>query len=80
MMDKGTDKIKGLVSVHGIPPLLREKQIIPGIVPVSRAEWWAGVRAGRYPQPVKLSTRVTCWRAEDIRALVEGRFKVEAGA
>lgn len=57
--------------------LLRLKQIIgthesPGLVPVSASTWWKGVREGRFPQPVKLSKRVTCWRASDIRDLVEG--------
>lgn len=59
---------------YGISPLLREKHIVPDLVPVSRGEWWNGIKAGRYPQPIKLSAKVTCWRAEDIKALVEGRF------
>jgi predicted DNA-binding transcriptional regulator AlpA len=52
--------------------LLRVKQVLR-FVPVSRSNWWAGVKEGKYPQPVKLSERVTCWRAADIRALVEGK-------
>lgn len=51
--------------------LLRFKKVLR-FVPVSRSNWWAGVKEGKYPQPVKLSERVTCWRAADIRALVEG--------
>ncbi|MCX5875753.1 MAG: AlpA family phage regulatory protein [Deltaproteobacteria bacterium] len=46
-----------------------KKQGKPGFIPVSKSSWWAGVKSGRYPQPVKLSERCTCWRAEDIRAL-----------
>lgn len=45
---------------------------IPAIFPVSPSTWWAGVKAGRYPQPVKLGVRITAWRAEDIRALIQG--------
>ncbi|MCX7179439.1 MAG: AlpA family phage regulatory protein, partial [Proteobacteria bacterium] len=26
--------------------------------------------SGRYPKPVKLGQRTTCWRVEDIRALI----------
>jgi prophage regulatory protein len=52
--------------------LLRIKQVLL-FVPISRSAWWQGVKTGRYPQPLKLSERVTCWRASDIRALVEGR-------
>ena len=50
--------------------LLRVKQILQ-IVPVSRSNWWAGVKALRYPQPIKLSEKVTVWRASDIRVLIE---------
>lgn len=52
--------------------LLREKQILHpnGPVPVSRSTWWAGVRAGRFPQPVRLGPRTTAWRVGDIRALL----------
>ncbi|MRS03280.1 AlpA family phage regulatory protein [bacterium] len=50
--------------------LLRIKQVLR-FVPVSRSNWWAGVRAGRYPKPLKLSERVTVWRAADIQKLIE---------
>lgn len=43
---------------------------IPPIIPIKKTAWWAGVASGRYPKPVKLSPRVTCWRVEDIRALI----------
>lgn len=53
--------------------LLRLKQIIGpnGPIPVSKSTWWAGVKSGRYPKPVKLGERITAWRAEDIRKLIE---------
>lgn len=41
-----------------------------GPIPVSRSTWWAGVKSGRYPQPVKLGPRITAWRVEDIRRLI----------
>ena len=44
---------------------------IPAVIPVSRSTWWAGVKTGRYPRPVKLGPRITAWRVEDIRALIE---------
>jgi hypothetical protein len=43
---------------------------IPAIIPVKKTTWWAGVKSGRFPQPVKLGPRVTAWRVEDIRSLV----------
>lgn len=42
-----------------------------GPIPVSKSTWWAGVKDGRFPKPVKLGPRTTVWRAEDIRALYE---------
>lgn len=39
-------------------------------VPVSRSGWWAGVKSGRYPAPIKLSPRCVAWRASDIRKLI----------
>ena len=40
------------------------------VYPVGKSTWWAGVRSGRYPAPVKLLDRVTAWRVSDIRALL----------
>jgi prophage regulatory protein len=51
-------------------PLLRLPQVL-SLVPVGRSTWWAGVREGRFPQPVKLGPRTTCWRNSDIIALIE---------
>ena len=42
-----------------------------GPIPVSKSTWWAGVSSGRYPKPVKLGPRITAWRIEDIRKLIE---------
>lgn len=39
------------------------------LYPVSKSTWWAGVKEGRFPRPVQLATRISAWRAEDIRAL-----------
>ena len=41
------------------------------VFPVSKSHWWDGVKAGRYPAPVRLGQRMTAWRAEDIRKLIE---------
>lgn len=49
---------------------VRLKTIL-AIFPMSASSWWAGVKDGRYPQPVKLGPRTTAWRVEDIRALLE---------
>jgi prophage regulatory protein len=42
-----------------------------GPIPVSKSTWWAGVKDGRFPSPLKLGPRTTVWRVEDIRELIE---------
>ena len=42
-----------------------------GPIPVSKSTWWAGIKTGRFPKPVKLGPRITAWRVEDIRTLIE---------
>lgn len=41
------------------------------LIPIGKSTWWAGVKSGRYPKPVKLGPRTTAWRVEDIHALIE---------
>lgn len=50
--------------------LLRERQVLV-LLPISRSSWWAGVREGRFPKPVKLGAHTTCWRARDILELID---------
>ena len=40
------------------------------LLPIGKSTWWAGIRSGQYPAPVKLGPRVSAWRVEDIRALL----------
>ncbi|NCO03584.1 MAG: AlpA family phage regulatory protein [Alphaproteobacteria bacterium] len=40
------------------------------VFPVSKSTWWAGVKDGRYPKPVKLGPKMTAWRVEDIKELI----------
>lgn len=60
----------GYVRLSNILGNAKAKPPIPAIYPVSKSTWWAGVKAGRFPQPVKLGPRTTAWRVEDIRALI----------
>lgn len=58
--------------------LLRVKDIVRdkkngsvSYLPISKAAWWKGVAEGKYPQPIKLGPKTTCWRESDILALME---------
>lgn len=50
--------------------LLRLPEVL-AVFPVSPSTWWQGVRDGRFPASVRLGERCTCWRAGDVRALIE---------
>ena len=43
---------------------------VPALIPIGKSSWWAGVKAGKYPQSVKLGPRTTAWRVEDILTLI----------
>lgn len=60
----------GLVRLSQI--LGDKKKGIPAVIPVSKSTWWAGVRTGRYPKPIKLGERTTCWDVSEIRKLING--------
>jgi prophage regulatory protein len=49
--------------------LLRLKQVLQ-FIPVSRSTWLAGVKAGRFPKPLKLNIRTTAWKVADIHELI----------
>ena len=49
---------------------LRQSQVLR-FVPISKSTLWRRVRARTFPEPVKLSERVTVWRAEDIRRWIQ---------
>lgn len=40
-----------------------------GILPIAASTWWAGVKSGRYPKPVKLGPRITAWKLNDVLAV-----------
>jgi hypothetical protein len=59
-------------------PLLKLKEIlgdrkkgIPPIIPLSRSAWYAGIKNGYLPQPVKIGARSVAWRASDIAAIAQ---------
>jgi len=61
----------GFVRLPNIIGNTKSRSAHSPIIPVSKSTWWAGVKCGRYPQPIKLGPRITAWRVSDIRALIE---------
>lgn len=40
------------------------------LIPICASTWWAGIKSGRFPSPVKLGTRTAYWRKSDIHILL----------
>ena len=55
---------------HQPDSLLRVVPHITDRMGISRSGWWKGVKDGKYPPGIKLSPRVTVWKASDIDALI----------
>ena len=49
---------------------VRIQQILK-VIPIGKSSWWAGVKSGKYPQPVKLGPKTTAWSVSSIRELIE---------
>ena len=58
-----------IADVYQLPTTgyLRQSDLLE-ILPFSAATLWRMVKAQKFPSPVKLSARITAWRAEDVRA------------
>ena len=65
-----SDKFIRLTTILGDPKAIPP---IDPIVPVCRATFYAGIKKGIYPKPIKLSPRVSVWRASEIYALVNDK-------
>jgi predicted DNA-binding transcriptional regulator AlpA len=75
------------VATLGESNLLRIHQIIGDpdrgiepLIPVKRTSWYAGIKRGDYPKPVRIGPRLVAWRSSDIRKLVEQQPEQPAAA
>lgn len=41
------------------------------VIPIGKSTWWAGVKSGKYPSPVKLGPNTSAWTAESINNLIK---------
>jgi prophage regulatory protein len=56
--ERGLRRLRDVIRPHG--PL-----------PISRSSWFAGVKAGLYPRPVRLGPRMVAYREVDIQTLID---------
>ena len=48
--------------------LLRIDDVL-ALTNIGKSSWWAGVKSGKFPKPIKLGERTTRWRLNDILEL-----------
>jgi len=63
-------------AVRGIS-LYRLPQVLARI-PVSRSAWYAGIKAGIYPQSFSLGPRTAVWRSDEIDLVVLSLINLRA--
>lgn len=49
---------------------VREKNVLE-LMPFGHTTLWLKIKRGEFPKPVKLTERITAWRAEEIRQWIE---------
>ena len=54
--------------------------VVIRVLGIGKTTWWCGIKAGRFPKPVKLGARTSAWRVEDIRALIADPTSAAKGA
>ncbi len=57
--------------LYRIKTIVRTKEGCPPLFDMSASTWWAGVRSGRFPKPVRMGKRMTRWRGSDLLAFVD---------
>lgn len=53
--------------------LLRLPEVLER-VPVSKSTLWSWVKSNKFPKPIKLGPRTTCWKESEIDLVVRGEF------
>ena len=52
--------------------LVRIQKIVGpnGLIPISRSSFYAGIRDGIYPKPIRLGKRTSVWRLSELMQIV----------
>jgi predicted DNA-binding transcriptional regulator AlpA len=74
--DVGFLRVAQIVNI----PAKGDKPARAGIIPVSKATWFAGVRSGRYPKPTHaLGPNISAWAVSDLRQFIESAARQADG-
>lgn len=64
-------------ALYRVKRICRHKDNPAPLLDISPATWWAGVKSGRFPQPVRNGS-MTFWRGSDLLLLIESMGAEEA--
>lgn len=59
----------------GLSRIIRAKPAKAGLLPMGESTIWQKVKSGQFPQPVKLSERITAWKTADIIEWMDAKEK-----
>ena len=59
--------------------LLRTDDVL-AIIPWSRMHLWRQVKAGNFPQPIRLGSQSPAWYESEVREWIAGRERIAYGA
>ena len=66
-------KERKYIAKDGTTRINKARPARKGILPMGETTIWDKVRSGEFPQPVKLTERITAWRIEDVQAWMQSK-------
>lgn len=64
------NKVKEVEKMQKVERLLRLPQVLE-LIPISKSTLWNWTKQGKFPAPVRLSRRTTCWKESDVQKFIE---------
>lgn len=52
---------------------VRQRQIIPALLPISSATFWRMVKANKFPKPTALGPNISAWQVKVVREWIRAR-------
>jgi prophage regulatory protein len=58
---------------EAVDRLLRLPAIVGprGLLPISRSSFYAGIKVGVFPKPIRLGKRISVWRLSDLQRAID---------
>lgn len=63
------------IDKNGKKRVIKAKPAKKGFLPLGESTIWEKVRRGEFPEPIRLSPRLTVWKISDITAWLDSKFQ-----